>query len=244
MGTAANILVGCCGWQQARARYFEQFPVIELQDPFYQPPSVELAAKWRREAPARFRFSLKAWQLITHAASSPTYRRLKEKPAADRLAACGFFRRTPEVAGAWQRTLAVARELAAEAIVFQCPASFTETSANLANLDSFFTQADRDGRLFAWEPRGPWHADVVRTVCERLDLVHCVDPFLAEPLAGQAVYVRLHGRGSYHYRYTEQDLSDLLRKVLRWRSEGRAPIYVMFNNTAMKEDAARFQALL
>jgi uncharacterized protein YecE (DUF72 family) len=151
-----QVFVGCCGWQQARARYFAEFPVVELQDTFYQPPSLELAQKWRREAPADFRFSLKAWQLITHPASSPTYRRLKEPMARDQLQACGFFRRTDEVAAAWQRTLAVARTLQAEAIVFKCPASFTETQENLANLEAFFRTAEREQHIFAWEPRGPW----------------------------------------------------------------------------------------
>ena len=59
------MLIGCCGWPEARARYFEHFPVVELQTTFYQPPSPELAEKWRSQAPPEFIFSLKAWQLIT-----------------------------------------------------------------------------------------------------------------------------------------------------------------------------------
>jgi uncharacterized protein YecE (DUF72 family) len=75
---SANVLwVGCCGWAAARARYFKQFRTIELQSTFYQPSAVDLAEEWRRDAPEDFRFCLKAWQLITHGASSPTYRKLK-----------------------------------------------------------------------------------------------------------------------------------------------------------------------
>ena len=225
-------------------RYFAEFPVVELQETFYQPPSVELARKWRSQAPAQFRFSLKAWQLITHTPSSPTYRRLKEPIAASSEDSYGAFRPTGEVWGAWQRTLAIARALEAAAIVFQCPASFRETVENLANLRSFFARAERDGRLLAWEPRGRWHDEVIRETCEVLGLIHCVDPFQAEPVSGDAVYFRLHGRGGYHYQYSGEELEQLRQRVLRYRADGRGPIYVMFNNTYMKEDARRFQALI
>lgn len=40
----------------------QHFPAVELQTTFYQPPSPELARKWREEAPPDFIFALKAWQ--------------------------------------------------------------------------------------------------------------------------------------------------------------------------------------
>jgi uncharacterized protein YecE (DUF72 family) len=239
---AGSVFVGCCGWQESRARYFAEFPVVELQDTFYQPPSVELASKWRSAAPEGFRFSMKAWQLITHAASSPTYRRLKE--AVAKSGACGYFRPTDEVRAAWQRTLAIARALDAVAIVFQCPASFRETPANIANLTAFFEGIERDDRLLAWEPRGPWRAEAVREICAKLDLVHCVDPFQAQPVHGQAVYWRLHGIGGYACRYSDEELERLREMVQRQRTAGRDPVYVMFNNTNMLEDARRFRGMV
>ncbi|MDP9171171.1 MAG: DUF72 domain-containing protein, partial [Acidobacteriota bacterium] len=72
-------LIGCCGWREAKAKYFERFGLVELQDTFYEPPSLALARKWRELAPPSFQFCMKAWQLITHTAKSPTYRRLKSK---------------------------------------------------------------------------------------------------------------------------------------------------------------------
>jgi hypothetical protein len=51
-----SVLTGCCGWPMGRAKYFEHFPVVELQDPFYEPPSIELATKWRASAPPDFRY--------------------------------------------------------------------------------------------------------------------------------------------------------------------------------------------
>lgn len=238
------MLVGCCGWPEGRAAYYQHFRVVELQSTFYQPPSVELARKWRAEAPPGFLFTLKAWQLITHEPSSPTYRRLKRPvPEAERPA-YGAFRPTPQVRAAWEATLAVARAVQAPAIVFQCPASFRPTAPNLGNLERFFASIEREGRLIVWEPRGDWAPEVVADLCGRLDLVHCVDPFQGgEPAGRGAVYVRLHGRGGYHYQYSGEELARLADLCRRWRLAGRNPLYVMFNNTAMKEDALRFSAL-
>jgi uncharacterized protein YecE (DUF72 family) len=78
------IIVGCCGWPEARGRYFQHFSVVELQDTFYDPPSLATIEKRRQEAPPDFIFTLKAWQLITHPPQSSTYRRLKTPIATDR----------------------------------------------------------------------------------------------------------------------------------------------------------------
>ncbi|MCS7315506.1 MAG: DUF72 domain-containing protein [Bryobacterales bacterium] len=240
----ATLLVGCCGWPEARARYFEHFPVVELQQTFYQLPSVALAEKWRREAPASFHFTMKAWQLITHPASSPTYRRLREPLSEKERQACGWFQATPQVWNAWERTAEIARALRAEAVVLQCPASFRPSAANLASLETFFARLGPQEWLLVWEPRGEWPAGIVRDLCRRFDLVHCVDPFQAEPLYGRALYLRLHGRGGYSYRYCDAELEELARKLERWRGDGARPAYVLFNNVYMKEDALRFLRLV
>ena len=62
--------------------------------------------KWRQQAPNDFEFTLKAWQIITHPASSPTYRRLSIPLAAREKKGCGYFRQSDEVWIAWQRTSA------------------------------------------------------------------------------------------------------------------------------------------
>ncbi len=47
--------IGCCGWRAARARYFSQFSVIELQDTFYELPAKDRALPDRRRLCERFR---------------------------------------------------------------------------------------------------------------------------------------------------------------------------------------------
>lgn len=230
--------MGCCGFAAAQKKYFELFKVIEIQQTFYQIPEIKTAEKWRDTAPPDFEFTVKAWQLITHVPSSPTYKRLREKTDPGRADRYGGFRPTMEVMGAWKRTAAFARALAASIIVFQCPASFRPSEQNVKNMRAFFSTVDRAGFTFAWEPRGAWPDERVEMLCEELDLIHCVDPFRNESLSGDIDYFRLHGITGYVYTYTDKDIEILKKKI-----EGR-PTYVMFNNNTMKEDALRFMKVL
>ncbi len=232
------IQIGCCGFPVGQARYAREFSVVEVQQTFYQVPSLATLAGWRARFPEPFEFTLKAWQLVTHEASSPTYRRLREKLSPAQLACCGAFRPTPEVRSAWERTAAAARALGARIVLFQCPASFGPTVAHVADLTRFFRESDRGGLRFVWEPRGAWEPALVEELCRQLDLVHGVDPFQQEPVAGGLRYFRLHGRGGYRYRYTPADLRELAAKC-----RGPAPAYVLFNNVSMWDDAQRFQQL-
>ncbi|MER3456480.1 MAG: hypothetical protein C4303_10290 [candidate division GAL15 bacterium] len=232
-----GIRVGCCGFARRLEEYARQLPVVEVQQTFYRLPRVQTAQAWRRRVPEEFEFTVKAWQLITHPPTSPTYRRLGRALPASGLDRYGSFAPTEEVHEAWLRTLEVCRALRASVVVFQCPASFTPTQTHVAHLEHFFRTVPREGLQFAWEVRGPWPEDLVRRLCQELDLVHCTDPFTSRSVHGAFGYYRLHGRRGYRYRYTDEDL----RQLREWC---RAPAYVMFNNVSMWEDALRFRHLL
>jgi uncharacterized protein YecE (DUF72 family) len=239
-----NCLVGCCGWGEAKAKYFSHFQVVELQTPFYEPPTVGLAAKWRALAPDSFQFCIKAWQLITHTSASPTYRRLKSRLSPSEQNLVGSFRPTEQVWLAWERTAEIARSVRAAVVLFQCPASFLPDRENIQNLRAFFSEVKREEFSLAWEPRGTWPADLVSELCRELGLVHCIDPFKTDPIAGQQqIYWRLHGRGGYRYRYSEEELSHLLTLLREHTQAASTPAYVLFNNIWMKDDALRFQFL-
>ncbi len=229
--------VGCCGWTEAQTKYVEDFDVIEIQTTFYQPPANAVAQRWKAIAPAGFRFCMKAWQLITHTPSSPTYRRLKSGISDSEKELYGSFRPTDQVMLAWERTREIAAILGAEVIVFQCPASFLPHRENLRNLNTFFRGIDREGRMLAWEPRGAeWSDMLIRDLCARNNLIHCVDPFDRDSVYGDSLYWRLHGRGGYRYRYTDGDLAEIENKLNALPKPG----YVMFNNMSSREDALRF----
>jgi uncharacterized protein YecE (DUF72 family) len=74
-----KVRLGTSGFGIAQGKYSELFSCVEVQHTFYQPPKLSTLKRWRAAAPHDFEFVLKAWQLITHDAKSPTYRRLKRK---------------------------------------------------------------------------------------------------------------------------------------------------------------------
>jgi uncharacterized protein YecE (DUF72 family) len=233
----SQVRVGCCGFARGMKNYFERFHLVEVQQTFYKVPRLETATKWREQAPVDFEFTLKASQVITHPATSPTYRRAELKIPSGREENYGLFKPTDEVLQAWEATREFARTLRSKVIVFQCPASFRENSENIKNFRSFFKSAG-GGFLFAWEPRGEWKESTVKRLCAELGLIHCVDPFEREPLHGEVLYFRLHGGPGYRHRYTRDELNHLANRVSDRDS------YVLFNNLSMYEDAQAFMQVL
>ena len=233
---APTIRSGCCGFVVAQAEYFRKFPAVEIDSSFYQLPRLATAARWRADAPAGFQFALKAWQVITHRATSPTYKRTRLDDH-DRQH-CGHFGFNATIRWAWDETFAVAQELQAFLVLFQCPPSFTPTAEHITNLKRFFEKAKRGKLLFGWEPRGPWPPDQIAALCRELELVHIVDPFKSPPPPAKLHYFRLHGLTGAAHRYTDDELTRL-RDFCR-----PAPLsYCFFNSTGMVRDAARFAAL-
>ncbi|MGB9181983.1 MAG: DUF72 domain-containing protein [Pyrinomonadaceae bacterium] len=230
-----DVKIGCCGFRMSRSEYMRHYPVVEVQHTFYQPPKLTTLEQWREGAPKGFEFTLKAWQLITHEARSPTYRRLKRELTEAERAQCGAFRPTAIVREALATTLACAEALKAKCILFQCPASFTPTPRNVENLREFFSNIKRKrGQHLCWEPRGDWPVELIRTLCRELKLAHVVDPFKSRTVTPDLCYFRLHGRTGFRYSYEDDELEELLEMLPHARTS-----YVFFNNVRMREDAAR-----
>ncbi|GAB4344768.1 MAG: DUF72 domain-containing protein [Candidatus Abyssubacteria bacterium] len=237
--TVTTTKVGCCGFAVAKSRYFAEFEAVEIQRTFYDLPRLSTAEKWRCEAPEGFEYTSKAWQLITHEPSSPTYRRLKSGIEERKKKRYGSFKPTDEVMEAWTQFLRFTRALGAGKVIFQCPAGFSPSAGNKKNMRAFFSSIDRTGLVCIWEPRGDWKREEIRELCVECSLVHCVDPFKSKSVADSIQYFRLHGISGYRYRYDDADLDTLLGKL----DLGRLA-YVMFNNVSMFEDARRFKRLL
>ena len=235
-----TLKIGLCGFTIPIAEYPRRFPVVEVQQTFYQPSADGVMRRWRAAMPAGFEFTIKAWQLITHVATSPTYRRLRRPLTDAEREGAGAFRDSPIVDEGWRRTLECARLLDASSVLFQCPASFKPTDANLANLDGFFRRIDRPvGVRLMFEPRGPWPPDVVASLCAAHDLVHVVDPFVNATVTRGVIYYRLHGTTGARHVYTDDEL-----RRLRDLIPADGETYVMFNNIPRADDARRFEALL
>lgn len=232
------VRVGCCGFARGMKDYFSQFKLVEVQQTFYELPKLETARKWRQQAPFGFEFTMKASQLITHPATSSTYRKAGLKIAPRNAERYGFFRSGEEVLQAWEETVVFAHALEVKIIIFQCPPSFGETPENIHNTRRFFKSARDSGFLLAWEPRGDWSDKRIKALCSELDLIHCVDPFEKQLLHGKAQYFRFHGGPRYQHRYTEEELRWLKDKL------SDKETYVLFNNINMHNDALTFARLL
>lgn len=235
----SNIQIGTCGFNGTKVGYAQQFSCVEVQQTFYQPPQLATLERWRKEVPPDFEFALKAWQLITHSATSPTYKRLRKKLTEEERSEAGYFRPTSIVNEAWQFTLACAQALKAKTVLFQCPASFTQKTEHITQLTDFFSRIERGGLQLCWEPRGAWDNQVVSDLCEDLKLWHVVDPFTSTSMTPDQCYFRLHGRTGWRYKYEPDELADLV-ELLPVDKRG----YVFFNNIHMTEDALVFRKLL
>lgn len=239
MGRRVDVRVGLCGWTVSQSSYARRFPVVEVQNTFYEPPSDAVLTRWRRQAPDDFEFTIKAWQVVTHESSSPTYRRMKHPLPESAHGQVGAFRTTPPVLAAWERTLECARILRASAVLLQCPASFRPTAENVARLRDFVSQVERPAGRLLWEPRGTWPTSLLAELCAELDLVHVVDPMQTETVTPERTYYRLHGTTGFRHVHTDAEL-----RRLRDLVDGRPSPYVMFNNIPRVADAKRFMALL
>ncbi len=91
-----------------------------------------------------------------------------------------------------------------------------------------------------YEPRGEaWTTELVRGLCDELNLVHGGDPLQRRPARGDFAYFGLHGRTGYRYRHGDADLREIAATAAPYDTA-----YCLFNNMTMLEDADRLRRLL
>ncbi len=237
-----KIKVGTCGFPAQKEKLFSELDAIEIQQTFYHPPEAQTLKKWKEEAKGMVEFTLKAWQLITHLPSSPTYKKLKgelkEKISkiSDKL---GFFKNTKEVFRAYEKTLESCEAVGGKVIIFQSPSSFRENEENIRNMRNFFKNAYRPkGITFVWEPRGRWNTEILKEISKDCEILIGGDPLGGGYLMGEVFYLRLHGIGGFRYKFKEEDFRKISEII------GNKKTYVMFNNISMFEDALKFKKFI
>jgi uncharacterized protein YecE (DUF72 family) len=222
------IKVGCCGFPVAMNRYFEHFSLVELNRTFYEYPREKTLVGWRAHAPAHFEFTVKAHQDISH--------RARMKIGEDSLRA-------------FEQMKGICRLLGSKVLLIQTPGSFKPD--RLSDAEKFLAEVDRDDLILTWETRGPsWEADEAQERLGRalksLNVEHVTDPLRIQPAyTCKLAYFRLHGLGKrlYYYQYDEEDLKRLAEIACRFEKKTRM-VYILFNNLAMFDDAARFARYL
>ncbi len=243
MGTGRRVggawWIGCAGFRMKQVEYFRRFNLVEVQQSFFDPPTERTLARWRRQAPAGFAFSIRAWQLITHPATYPGYRRIRrpwEQAARDRF---GSFQPTEQTWWAWQILERAARILDVKAIVFQTPASFTPTPQNRENLVRFFDSIERSACHLVWEPDGIWDAQETEDLCRRCGLVAAVDPLLGKPFPGEPFYFRMREKTRGRGAYTEDDFFEI-RSAASSADEQEQEGFFVWQTPEAARDGSRF----
>jgi len=192
--------VGCCGTAgMALSRYAELIDVVELQSTFYRLPAISTAEGWRNRVPKAFRFTVKAFQGLTHPISSPTWRRAGGQRPTRKVDHYGHLKPTEENLEVWRRTMEVCRMLEAALCVVQLPPSFTCRDENMKNLLDFFRSAERPVPVGVELRHSSWDEDrsMTEAMLNEIGAVHVVDPLAKVPdVRGELSYFRLHGLAS------------------------------------------------
>lgn len=244
--------LGCCGWSYFKVNNFLEkyknksknwkkvydhkvqafadfFDLVEVNSTFYNLPKLKTAKKWRRlvdKVNKNFEFSVKCPKIITH---------------KDRFSGKGS--RTM-----FKRTKKIVQALGSEVVLLQTPPSFGPSKENIENMESFFSDIERDGLSIAWEPRGEWQEskEKIKKVCKEFGLIHCSDPFKMLPVSQKKIsYLRLHGKPPgkemYKYTYKKRDLEKLKKLLDKIKSKEK---YVLWNNYSMYKDLKKFEKIV
>ncbi|MEM0379514.1 MAG: DUF72 domain-containing protein [Nanopusillaceae archaeon] len=238
------IKVGTCGFPISRKKYFIEFPVVELNNTFYNIPDSEWLKKIRKEAPENFEFTFKAFQGITHDTKSQTWKKanIDYKKLEGKV---GFLRPTKEVFEFWEKMMEIKEILNSKIIVIQLPKSFIDNEENIKNAFEFFSSIKKEIKI-AIELRG-WKKENIKKVCEEFNLIQITDINFEYPaLIKETGYYRLHGKYNekriiYNYKYSEEELKKIYEKI---RELSHKECYVMFNNSYMYNDAKKFLEII
>jgi len=236
-----SVRIGCSGWQYKHWRgtfypaalpqkawldyYVQQFDTVEINNTFYRLPESSSFLEWRRRAPRRFEYAVKASRFLTH------MKKLKDPDEAIKR----FFERARHL----QRTFGP--------VLFQLPPRWP---VNLERLRTFLDALPRRHR-YAIEFREPsWYADETLQLLESRGVALCLHDMPGSEsgriVTGRFVYVRFHGsHGGRKYGGTYSD--QMLESWAEWLANclrGGLPIYAYFNNDAhgyAPRDAARLR---
>jgi uncharacterized protein YecE (DUF72 family) len=232
------IYVGTSGWQYDSWKkkfyggapkrawlelYASRFPVVEVNNSFYQLPKEETFTRWREETPNGFQFSVKASRYISH------IRRLRDCAEPVQLF--------------WSRATRLGSKLGP--ILFQFPPNF---GAEVQRLREFLPLLPSEMRA-AFEFRDDsWRTDEVLGLLDDAGAAWVLAdrPRWRVPLVvtGGWCYIRLHQGRALHPGYTRQKLRTWADRIAGLDAKD---VFVFFNNdqlAAAPRDAETLTGLL
>ena len=191
------------------AYYTCHFGTVEINNTFYQLPSLQTLNDWRAKTPKDFLFACKGSRFITH------MKKLKEPRQST-----GKFFRTIGVLG---------KKLGP--ILFQLPPRW---GINVTRLEDFLGVLPKKYRI-AFEFRDEsWFDQTIYDLLAKHNAAVCLynlaGRWSPEILTADFVYLRLHGpEGPYQGEYDDKVLRTRAKKCVQWSSEGR-DVYCYFDN--------------
>jgi len=212
------------------AFYAREFGTVEINNTFYRMPEAPTFERWREQTPASFVFAVKASRFITHIkrlrdCEEPLERLLERaRGLGDKLGPC----------------------------LFQLPPRWTVPEDRLERFLAALAERLATGELACVEMRDPSGlTERALRALERHRIALCWPfgpraPLAPQRLTGPFAYIRMHEGRGHDGRFTDREIGDLARRILRVR-EARLPVYVYFNNDWRAhaiEDARRLGALL
>ncbi len=171
--------VGCAGFPIPQTRYFRELGTVEVQETGQRVPGPGTVARWQREAPEGF-----VWTLL--APPGTLEGEMQDAPAFALLA----------------------RTLGAHAAVIAAPPSFAPTKTNRVDLHRAIEKLPRLGKTF-WALALPpgWPTSERKAIVGLGSVVLAADPTGDPPPPGEVAYLRMPGPAGHRSRYEDAALA-------------------------------------
>jgi len=215
--------IGAGGWayfvvpgMDSLTAYSRAFDFVEVNSMFYSTPSIDIVRSWRRRVPDDFMFSVRCHRDLTHkyllSPRPKSYEILKE-------------------------SLRICRELKAQVLHIQTPASF-DPDEKLKDIRDLLSSVDPGSVRLAWEIRGKIKQATIELMRD-LGIIHCTDISRAMPAVDSDIlYTRLFGHGEHNlYQFDDAELLLIDRRI----KERPEQAYLTFHGAKMYTDAARLK---
>ncbi|MBK8940844.1 MAG: DUF72 domain-containing protein [Polyangiaceae bacterium] len=213
------ITVGCAGFPVPATRYFKEFMFVEVQETHVSTPGPGTVRRWKREAPAEFKFAMLGPREIGQEG----------------------FRDGKVIETALKTLEGIGVELDAQTAVFVGPPEFANNRTNKSILQEFLAAVRKRFGRVVFEPGPGWDSDESDALAKEVGALAARDPLVQGVSKLSEAYYRLHGPAGHKSRYEDPAIERLaeLAKV----AKHEAATYV-FTNVDMFADAKRFKKAL
>jgi len=213
------ITVGCAGFPVPATRYFKEFMFVEVQETHVSTPGPGTVRRWKREAPADFKFAMLGPREIGQEG----------------------FREGKVIETALKTLESIGHELDAQTAVFAGPPEFANNKTNKAILKEFLAVVKKRFARVVFEPGLGWDPDECDDLTHEVSALASRDPLTQGMSKLSEAYYRLHGPAGHKSRYEDPAIERLAELA---RASNHEQATYVFTNVDMFADAKRFKKAL